>query len=172
MGRLANPRHERIAQAFHKLGCARHAYLAAGYKAAGPRAPGLASPRDTNASRLLKNAQVKTRLSEIAAMAANRHQITVDSLLADLESDRQLAHREGQSGGAVGATMAKARLLGLVIDRKESGQPGEFANLQSVQEVIAAVRRDLGDDMAAALERILVQSEQVRPDLPESDTAH
>jgi len=105
-------------------------------------------------------------------MAANRHQITVDSLLADLESDRQLAHREGQSGGAVGATMAKARLLGLVVERKESGSPGDFANLQSVQEVIAAVAKELGPETAAALAKVLQPDQEVKPDLPLSDTAH
>jgi hypothetical protein len=88
-------------------------------------------------------------------MTAKRHEITVDTLLEDLEADRQLAHRAEQSGGAVTATMSKARLLGLVVDRKESGAPGEFANMQSIQEVIAVVRRELGDQAADALGGLL-----------------
>lgn len=88
-------------------------------------------------------------------MAQKRHEITVDTLLADLETDRQLAHTSLQSGAAVSATMAKARLLGLIVDRTERGAPGDFANLQSAAEVIAAVRRDLGDEVANALAELV-----------------
>ena len=84
-------------------------------------------------------------------MAQKRHEITVDTLLDDLEADRRLAHASQQSGAAVAATMAKARLLGLIVERSERGAPGEFQNMQSVQEVIDAVRRDLGDDAADRL---------------------
>ena len=51
--------------------------------------------------------------------------------------------------------MSKARLLGLVVDRKESGAPGEFANMQSVQDVVDLVRRELGDQAADALGGLL-----------------
>lgn len=88
-------------------------------------------------------------------MTTKRHEITIDTLLADLEADRTLAHVEAQAGAAVSATMAKARLLGLIIDRKETGQPGDFANLQSAEEVIALVRNELGDEAAKALSRLV-----------------
>lgn len=96
-------------------------------------------------------------------MAAKRHETTVDSLLVDLEADRQLAHKTEQSGAAVSATMAKARLLGLIVERSERGAPGDFANLQSVQEVIAAVRRDMGDAAADALAQLVGQGEPPAP---------
>lgn len=89
-------------------------------------------------------------------MATKRHEITVDTLLVDLEEDRALARSEGQGAAAVGATMAKARLLGFIVDRKESGQPGEFANLQSIQDVIALVRQELGEGAAQALAKLVV----------------
>lgn len=84
-------------------------------------------------------------------MTQKRHEITLDTLLADLESDRALAHCEGQGSAAVQATMAKARLLGLIVDRKETGKPGEFEGMTTVDEVLQAVRTELGDKVADAL---------------------
>lgn len=155
MPALSNPRHERFAQLLHRYGTQRRAYIEAGYKARRPRHSRDSSPVDHAASRLAKHVKVKERLSELAAMTTKRHEITVDTLLEDLEADRQLAHKAEQSGGAVTATMSKARLLGLVVDRKESGAPGEFANMQSVQDVVDLVRRELGDQAADALGGLL-----------------
>jgi len=155
MPALANRRHERFAQGLHKYGNSRRAYSEAGYKAKKGLTPRHSGPLDRCATRLSKNVQVQERLQELRAMALKRHEITVDSLLNDLEVDRKLAHESGQSGAAVSATMAKAKLLGLIVERTERGAPGEFQNLQSVQEVIAAVRRDLGDDAADALAQLV-----------------
>jgi len=91
-------------------------------------------------------------------MALKRHEVTIDTLLAQLAEDRALAHATSQSGAAVSATVAMGKLVGLWVERKESGQPGDFANLQSVQEVIAAVRRDLGDRAADALAALVGSS--------------
>jgi hypothetical protein len=97
-------------------------------------------------------------------MATERHQITVDTLLDDLEHARVLAHGEGQASAAVQATMAKARLLGLIIDRKESGAPGDFAGLQTADEVIALVRNELGEQAAQALSRLVAAAPEQEPE--------
>ena len=73
--------------------------------------PGLASPADVNASRLLKNAKVKTRLQEIAAMAAKRNEVTEDSLIEELEQARIAAIEAQQASAAVAATMGKAKSM-------------------------------------------------------------
>jgi hypothetical protein len=39
----------------------------------------------------------------------------------------------------------------LLVDRKESGEPGAFAGLQSEAEVLAMVRAELGDESALVL---------------------
>ena len=151
MPRLANPRHERFAQAVHKGYTQRRAYIDAGYSARKPARSVDASPVDRCASRLRKYVQVEERLSELRAMALKRHEITVDTLLTQLAADRDLAHRTEQSAAAVSATMAMGKLVGLIVERKETGAPGDFANLQSTQEVIAAVRKELGNAAADAL---------------------
>ena len=68
-----------------------------------------------NASALLDNNKIATRLDQIRKEHSKRHNITVDSLLLELEEARQAAF-EGerpQVSAAVSATMGKAKLLGL-----------------------------------------------------------
>ena len=45
--------------------------------------------------------------------------VTMERLTEDLESARQMAHKEGQADAAVSACVAMAKLHGLVIDRSE-----------------------------------------------------
>jgi hypothetical protein len=70
-------------------------------------------------------------------------------------------------GPALSATVAKAKLHGLIVDRKESGAPGEFAALGTEAEVMDAVRRELGDAAADALLVSLADT----PDEPEEQQA-
>lgn len=156
MPRVINPRHERFAREYIKCGVAARAYLAAGYK------PTTRHSLDTSASDLLRHPEVKRLLTLHRVRAMKRTDITVDTLLSDLEADRALAHGEGQGSAAVQATMAKARLLGLIVDRKETGKPGEFEGLQTAADVIQAVRTEFGDTVADALAHELAAQEQPR----------
>jgi phage terminase small subunit len=121
---LDNPRWERFAQELAKGQSQTGAYLTAGYK-------GAKSPT-TAASRLLTNVKVAARVKELQQRGAERAEVTVASLIADLDEDRKLARGAGQASAAVAATMAKAKLLGLVIDRKEVGAPGEFDEIENM----------------------------------------
>ena len=155
MPRLRNIRHERFARDYHKNGVASQAYERAGYHSTTD------GSRRAKASQLLTNPNVVRRIAEYEASMQKRHEITVDTLLADLETDRALAHCEGQGSAAVQATMAKARLLGLIVDRKETGKPGEFEGLNTVADVIQAVRTEFGDKVADALEHELTSQQPV-----------
>lgn len=68
-----------------------------------------------NASKLLDNAKVALRVKELQAEIKKRHNVTVDSLLEELEEARKtaLAAETPQSSAAVAATMGKAKLTGL-----------------------------------------------------------
>ena len=71
-----------------------------------------------NASALLNNSKVAPRVEQIRKEHAMRHNITVDSLLIELEEARKTALDAGkleklQVAAAVSATMGKAKLLGL-----------------------------------------------------------
>lgn len=84
-------------------------------------------------------------------MAAERHEVTVDSLVAELNVARDMAYQMRQPGNITAAVMAKARVTGNIIERKEHGAPGDFATLQSPDDVIAKARAELGDDVAEML---------------------
>ena len=80
MGILANPRHERFVQALFEGETADAAYAKAGYK-----------PNDGNCIRLKGNERVKARLAELQAQAAKKSEVTVQSLLDELEAARARA---------------------------------------------------------------------------------
>lgn len=67
------------------------------------------------ASKLLKGPKVSQRVAELKEMHTERHKITVDELLAELEENRQAALQAetAQASAATAATMGKAKLLGL-----------------------------------------------------------
>ena len=148
MNMLPNPRHEKFARLVW-LGDAKGyrrslAYQAAGYRAKlDLSAPEKSHPADAAAHRLFKNVQVKRRIEELATMAAKRHEITQDTLLEELEQARQSALENKQAGAAVQASMGKAKLCGMIVERKETGKPGDFDNM-TIEELHAFISGDLG----------------------------
>jgi phage terminase small subunit len=152
MSALANIRHERFARAVIRTGVAARAYLKAGYT------PTTRNALDVSACQLLRRPKVQARIKELRKQMAARNRITVDTLLDDLAADRALARELGQPAAAISATMNQARLVGLLVDRKESRKLGDFAELPSEAEVLAMLRAELGEEsaavLAAALERL------------------
>lgn len=79
------------------------------------------------ASELLSNGKVAVRVEQIRKEHSMRHNITVDTLLIELEEARKVA-RDGekqQPAAMVSATMGKAKLLGLdkkIIDITTNGE--------------------------------------------------
>jgi hypothetical protein len=137
---LDNPRWERFAQELAKGQSQTGAYLAAGYR--GDKSPA------TAASRLSTNVKVAARLRELQEVTAAKAEVTRESILAELEEARLMAKDNGQPAAAVSASMGKAKLVGLVVDRKEVGAPGEFADLEDMtsdelREHFAALVRSL-----------------------------
>lgn len=108
-------RQEAFCKAYIETGNATKAYRLAGYSTK-------ASAKSINeaACKLLKNAKVIPRLAELRAPAIERHNITVDSLVIELEAARiaALGAETPQASAAVSATMAKAKLLG--YDQKQA----------------------------------------------------
>lgn len=77
MSVIGNARHERFAQEVAAGKSATEAYVVAGYS-------GTEAAAAVSASRLLKNANVRQRISEIQAEAAKRAGITVEKVIAEL----------------------------------------------------------------------------------------
>lgn len=70
---------------------------------------------NVNACKLLADAKVAQRVAELKREHRERHMITVDTLIAELEEARlaALSAETPQTSAAVSATMGKAKLVGL-----------------------------------------------------------
>lgn len=71
------------------------------------------------ASELLKHPLVAARLKELQQMHFEAHKVTVKSLTEELEEARQLALQIQAPAPAVSATMGKAKIHGLIVDKIE-----------------------------------------------------
>ena len=109
------PKQEKFCQVYIETGNASEAYRQS-YNTAKMK------PETVNrtAKQLLDNRKIAARLDELREEHAKRHEITVDTLVAELEEARKLAFETEKAAAAVSATMGKAKLLGLVVDKQET----------------------------------------------------
>ena len=73
------------------------------------------------AYKLLQTPDISAMVDDLKAEARQRHAVTVDDLLHELEQARAAALTAStpQSSAAVSATMGKAKMLGLLVDKAE-----------------------------------------------------
>ena len=101
-----------------------------------------------NAYKLTQDNDIATRLKQLREPIMQRHNVTVDSLVVELEEARQaaLSAETPQSSAAVAATMGKAKLCGLdkqVIDLMSSD--GSMSPKAAGQAVLDALARKHAD---------------------------
>jgi phage terminase small subunit len=118
-GPLKNARHERFAQELAKGKSQVDAFTLAGYAAKGAAAR-------ANSSRLLTDANVANRVAELKGRAAERAVTTAADIAQQLDEDRQFARELKQAAAAVSASMGKAKVLGLIIDRAKVEHDGQI----------------------------------------------
>jgi hypothetical protein len=118
MPTLPNSRREKFAQELASGHSAAEAYERAGYK-----------PNYGNCIRLKGNESITARVLELQHRGAARVEVTIASLVGELDEARIEALRLGQASAAVAATMGKAKITGQIIDRAEVGRPGEFDSM-------------------------------------------
>ena len=111
-----NAKQERFAQSLAQGMNASAAYKAAGYAATKDGAI------RANASRLLTNANVKSRIAELQRQAAAKTLVTIESITAELDASLAIATQQQNPAAMTSASMAKAKLHGLVVDRAEVEQ--------------------------------------------------
>lgn len=136
-GPLKNSRQERFAQELAKGKSQLDAYVAAGYK-----------PDDGAACRLSGNVRVADRVAELKSRAAEKVVVTVADIAAQLDEDRDFARRVESAAAAVSATMGKAKVLGLILDKHEHSVDPKLAALiekgMSAKEAAEKYRDELG----------------------------
>ena len=106
MSALKNPKHELFAQGIAAGMTERAAYETAGYK-----------PDDANANKLTRNNQIIARVREFQEMTQARHEETTDSVIAEFNENRLLSIFKEQMAAANAATLGKAKVLGLLVDK-------------------------------------------------------
>ena len=103
---LKNARHEKFAQNLAKGMSATEAYEKAGYKLS-----------EAHASRLAGNGKVQARIAELQNRAAEKTGYTIVKATAELEEARELAATEKNPAAMVSASMGKAKVNGLLVDK-------------------------------------------------------
>ena len=114
------PKEHAFACAYVELGSASEAYRRA-YDHNGTDATARRAAYD-----VLHRPRVTREIARLQEAHQIRHAITVDLLTDELETARLCAMDRGQVAAAVTAIMGKARLHGLLVDRKEIGQSPEI----------------------------------------------
>lgn len=101
---------EAFCQAYIETGNASQAYRTA-YAADKMKTDSI----NRKAKELIDNGKISARVDELRGEIKERHNVTVDSLIAELEEARKaaLSAETPQSSAAVAATMGKAKLTGL-----------------------------------------------------------
>lgn len=133
MPALKNARHERFCQELAKGKSQDAAYEAAGFK-----------PNRGNATRLKAKDSVSARLAEIQSKAEARTIVTIDDIARQLDEDREFARKCGSASASVAATMGKAKVLGLIVDRQDhQSSDGSMSPKPTVIEFVAP---DAGED--------------------------
>ncbi len=78
-------------------------------------------------SRLLADPRIQAAVRAGQKKVAKKAEVTVDSLMDELEQARKLALKEKQASAAVTATMGKGKLAGLLVEKhKHSGAIGTY----------------------------------------------
>jgi hypothetical protein len=104
---LINARHEAFAQALAQGKSAIDAHKLAGYK-----------PDRGAASRLSAKVSIRARVEELQGKVAKKVEVTIETIAAELDEARDLAKAEKQSSPMVQASLGKAKLYGLIVDKK------------------------------------------------------
>jgi len=115
MARDITPKQEEFCLKFIELGSAADAYIVA-YKK--PATYNRKSAAQTG-SHMLKGARVAARIAELRAQHAEDQGVTVKSIADQLDEDRKFARENGVPAAAVSATIAKGKLYGHFVDKKD-----------------------------------------------------
>ncbi len=138
---LRNARHEKFCQELAQGKSAAEAYVSAGFR-----------PSRQNAGRLRTRDDINERTLELQCNAARSCEVSIQSILNELNEAIAVARERGQAQAMVSASSMKAKLTGLMIDKQELRvSEGEFDESMSVEEILQKVSREAGLDAAIAL---------------------
>lgn len=132
---------EKFVQAYLETGNASEAYRRA-YDAENMKPESI----HVRACELLQHSKVSVRVKMARAKAAERAVLTAQTILDELEQARLLALSLEQPAAMVAASLGRAKVGGLIIDRRENGGPGDFSKMSDdeLREYAAQMAANLG----------------------------
>ena len=137
---LENERYELFAQSLAQGKTAQQAYSDAGYK-----------PSRKNAWRLKTNKDIAARVLELRVAASKSAEVSIASLIEELEAARVKATSLNQLSAAVRATAEKAKISGLLVEKQQIEVVNTEYEPTSSVEVLAEVMEKVGEQAARAL---------------------
>ncbi len=102
----------------------------------------------------MKNVNVVARVAELQAEAAERSEVTVDNVIAELVELRDGAKAAKQFGPAIRAEELRGKTLGMFVDTKRD-ETSEMTD----EAMVEVIRRLAGDDAAAKAAKTLSDSD-------------
>lgn len=112
-----------------------------------------ASPKNAKvcASVTLRKPHVRRRYNELLERQMKKSDITIDKILADYQHALDIAKDQNKAADIVNAAQAQAKLVGLLRDRVETGNVGDFQDVNSVADILEIVGKEIGEEAAMVL---------------------
>ena len=149
MGRiLKNPRQERFVKEYMRCETATEAY-----RKVYPNANGF-NCASAGACNLMRKPHVKRRIREMRMDIKRKADITFEKILTDYQLALDMAKSKGEPANIIAAAREQAKLVGLLIDRKEIGAAGDFENMENISDILEAVANQAGPEAALALSKV------------------
>jgi hypothetical protein len=151
---LTNVRHERFCVALSEGRSIAESYQVAGFK-----------KNRGNSSRLNANERIQARVAELQAQTAADSKVTIESICRELDEANKVAKERGQAQAMVSVASLRAKLAGLMVERVEVGDPGDFDSLTTTAQIVDRV-------LARAIEQFRPVDEKDRQGLIEMYERH
>jgi phage terminase small subunit len=136
------PKQEKFAQEYVATSNASEAYR----RAYDTKPTSKISTVNANASQLLRDTRVAQRVDQIRASLVERNKLSIDDIIDELEEAREMGKITQQSSSMVSASMGKAKLLGLIVDRKEVTVHGMISAMTDVELSAFILEVDVDDE--------------------------
>lgn len=158
---LDNPRHERFAKLYIKE-TANGGRAIDAYRKVFPKSKAF-NAAAANSWRLLQNPKVKSRIMEMRMDIKRKADITFEKILTDYQEAFEMARVNEEPASMIAASREQAKLVGLLIDRKEVGAAGDFENMENISDILQAVADQAGPEAALALSKVfnLIGAEKI-----------
>jgi hypothetical protein len=98
--------------------------------------------------------EIVARVRELQAQTAKRKRVTVEAVIDELDDARTMAVKNEQASAMVAATLGKAKIAGLDVNRSEVGKPGDFGQVQSFAGLAETLLRQANPDLAEITEEM------------------